>query len=310
MQHLTTLDSIHLDQSRVTIGSFDGVHLGHQAIIRQLVQDARAAGAPAVVVTFFPHPAVILRGLNGPYYLTSPEERATLLAQLGIDTVITLKFDHDLATQTPEEFLQMLSTHLGLRRLWVGYDFALGRNRSGNVETLKQLGERMNFSVEVVQTIINHNGEAISSSNIRRWLAEGNVKLAARLLGRWYSVAGQIVHGDGRGKGLGIPTANLDFWPERVLPASGVYATWAWLGQQRFISVTNVGLRPTFADQPPRPRVEAHILDFEQDIYGREVRLEFIEYLRPEQRFASAAELVKQIHEDIAHTREVLSNAP
>ncbi len=310
MQHLTTLHNVHLEQSRVTIGSFDGVHRGHQSIIRQLVQEAQSAAAPAAVVTFFPHPAIVLRGPNTVFYLTSPEERAALLAGLGVDVVVTLPFDRELASQSPPEFMQMLSDHLGLRQLWVGNNFALGRNRSGNIETLKQIGEQMNFSVEVVQPIINGNGELISSSNIRRLLAEGDVQRAAELLGRWYAVAGKIIHGDGRGKSLGIPTANLDFWPERALPARGVYATRFWWGQQSFQAVTNVGVNPTFANQPPRPRVETHVMDFNQDLYGQEARLEFITHLRPEQRFASAAELVQQIQADVTHAREVLTHVP
>ncbi|NMC80140.1 MAG: bifunctional riboflavin kinase/FAD synthetase [Chloroflexi bacterium] len=308
MQHLTTLHNVHLEQSRVTIGSFDGVHRGHQSIIHQLVQEAQSAVAPAVVVTFFPHPAIVLRGPNTVFYLTTPEERAALLADLGVDVVVTLPFDHELASQSPQEFMQMLSDHLGLRRLWVGNNFALGRNRSGNIETLKQIGEQMNFSVEVVQPIINGNGELISSSNIRRLLAEGDVQRAAELLGRWYAIAGKIIHGDGRGKSLGIPTANLGFWPERALPARGVYATRFWWGQQSFSAVTNVGVNPTFANQPPRPRVETHVMDFNQDLYGQEARLEFIAHLRPEQRFGSAAELVEQIQADVAHAREVLAH--
>lgn len=308
MEHLTTLHNVHLEQSRVTIGSFDGVHRGHQSIIRQLVQEAQSSAAPAVVVTFFPHPAIVLRGPNTVFYLTTPEERAALLAGWGIDMVITLPFDRELANQGPQEFMQMLSDHLGLHRLWVGNNFALGRNRSGNIETLKQIGEQMNFSVEVVQPIINGNGEMISSSNIRRLLAEGNVQQAAEQLGRWYAIAGQIVHGDGRGKGLGIPTANFDFWPERALPANGVYATRFWLGRQSYPAVTNVGVNPTFANQPSRPRIETHVIDFNQDLYGREARLDFIAHLRPEYRFASAAELVQQIQADVMHAREVLAH--
>jgi riboflavin kinase/FMN adenylyltransferase len=310
MQHLRSLETLAIKSAWVTIGSFDGVHRGHQQIIQELVAHAHRAGVPAVVVTFYPHPAVILRGIEKPYYLTSPDERAALLGQLGVDTIVTLPFDRELAALEAIDFIRPLSTHLGMSSLWVGYDFALGRNRGGNVPALEQLGRELGYTLRVIPPVTTLQGGPVSSSQVRALLDAGNVTQAAALLGRWYDLPGQVVHGDGRGQGLGFPTANLYIWPQRLLPTAGVYATWAWVGQQRLPSVTNIGLRPTFANQAPEPRVEAHLLDYTADLYGKNIRLEFVEFLRPEQRFPGIPALLEQIGRDVTQSREVLSHVP
>lgn len=308
MQHLNSLDHLRLDHTWATIGSFDGVHRGHQAIIHNMVAGAHQAGAKAVVVTFFPHPAVVLRGPQGPFFLTTPDERAKLLEELGVDVVVTLHFDRQMAALSAEEFMRKIHDHLGLRRLFVGFDFALGRGREGNVERLRQLGEQMGYTLEVTQSI-EIGGETVSSSRIRALLTHGSVDEAATLLGRPYSLTGEVIHGDGRGRSLGIPTANISVWQERIIPAVGVYATWAVVDGERLPSVTNIGVRPTFENQPVFARVETHLMDFDRDLYGKSVKLEFIQYLRREQRFPSVEHLLEQIHQDIQQSREVLAHA-
>jgi len=308
MQHLYSLENLHLKSTWVTIGAFDGVHRGHQALIRPLVEATHQAGREVVVLTFFPHPVVVLRGLHGPFYLNSPEERAELLGGLGVDYVVTLNFNRQVAAFSAREFIELAAEHLGLERLWVGYDFALGRSRQGDIPTLSKLGQEFGYQVEVISQV-NLQGEVISSSRIRGLVGQGDVSQASRLLGHWYSIAWRVMHGDGRGKSLGIPTANLDYSPERILPAFGIYATWAWIDGVRFPSVTNVGIRPTFKNINNNVQIEAYLMDFDRDIYDTIIRLEFVEYLRQEERFETIQALVDQMHNDIQRAREVLSNA-
>jgi riboflavin kinase / FMN adenylyltransferase len=309
MDHYYSLEHLHLNNAWVTIGSFDGVHIGHQSIISQMVSAAHAAQDPAAVITFHPHPAEVLRGDQGPLYLTSPDERAALLADMGVDATITLTFDHALADLTAEEFIAQIDSRLGLRQLWLGPDFALGHNRQGTIPVLQQLGSKYDYEVHIVPIINSENGK-ISSRQIRSYLQEGKVALAAIMLGRPYSIVGDVVRGDGRGKGIGIPTANLEVWQKRILPANGVYATRTYIENQAFPSVTNIGIRPTFENQPVAARIETHLLDFDQDLYGQSLRLEFIETIRPEKRFSSIEALVSQIHQDIEKAREVLDYGP
>lgn len=309
MQHHLSLADLSLDGAWVTIGSFDGVHRGHQVILNQMVHGAHAAGRPAVVVTFFPHPVVVLKGIQGPIYLTSDEERTRLLADLGVDHVVTLAFDQELASQTAGQFMQNLADHLHLSRLIVGYDFALGHGRQGNIPTLRQLGADLGYEVEVIAPS-EINGGAVSSTRIRQLISQGQVVEATQLLGRWYRLSGKVVHGDGRGRSIGIPTANLSVWSERVIPATGVYATLASIHGHSIPSVTNIGLRPTFEANAALPRIEAFLIDYDEDLYGMNLQLDFIKFLRPEQRFSSPNALIEQIHQDILNAREVLPYVP
>ena len=309
MQYYRSLDELSLEGAWVTIGAFDGVHRGHQAILNTLVQGAHASGKPAVVVTFFPHPAIVLRGLQGPFYLTSPEERAQLMTEIGIDHVVTLTFNRELASHTAEDFMTELADHLHLSRLVVGHDFALGRGRAGDVHELRHLGEGLGYEVDVISAA-TINSLLVSSTRIRDLIAQGQVNEAALQLGRWYSIAGRVIHGDGRGRQIGIPTANLSIWSERIIPARGVYATLAWIHNQAIPAVANIGLRPTFETNTTLARVETHLLDTEEDLYGMELKLEFIKFLRPEKRFPSVRALVDQIQLDIQNAREVLPYVP
>ena len=305
MLHHTSLKGLHLQGVWLTIGSFDGVHRGHQAILHKLVAGAQAAGAPAVVLTFFPHPSIVLRGRSGPFYLTSPEERAVLLGQQGVDHVITFKFDKTFASQTARGFVQTLYDHLELRHLCIGPDFALGRGREGDLPFLQNMGKELDFSINVMRPIL-YRGQAVSSSRIRSALSAGDVQLAKALLGRHYQVHGEVVAGDGRGRTIGIPTANLDVWAERLLPKSGVYACLVCLDGQTYRAVANIGVRPTFENQEALPRLEVHLLDYAGDLYGKDLTVRFVSRLRDEQRFPNIQALVDQIQADISKAKKIL----
>lgn len=258
-----------------------------------------------MVVTFFPHPLVVLKGIEGPFYLSSPHERAALLAELRVDAVITLTFNREMAALTARQFMAMLNQSLNLNRLWVGENFALGRGREGNVSTLKRLGEEMGYQVEVISPV--QMGEnLISSTQIRAWLAEGAVDLAEEGLGRRYRLSGRVVHGDGRGRQMGIPTANVAVSEQRIVPAVGVYAVYGWLDGKRWPGVANIGFRPTFDSPATSPRLEVLLLDLDEDLYGQEMGVEFVARLRGEQRFPSAEALLAQIQQDKLAARKIL----
>ncbi len=309
MRTLTDLTTIHLENSWVTIGSFDGVHLGHQALINELVKTAHSHGEYAVVITFFPHPMVVLRNIPMPFYLTTPEEKKLLMAEMGVDALITLNFNQHLANLTAREFVTLLKDHLGMKELWIGQGFALGKNRQGNVETLEILGRELGFEVKVNE-LMQVGPYTISSSQIRQALAMRQVDKVAEMLGRLYRVTGKVVHGEGRGKGLGYPTANIEYDPFKLIPANGIYATWSWWKSKRFPSVTNIGLRPTFNMGDLKPTIEPFFVDFDQDLYNETLTLEFLKYLRPEEKFTTVEDLKRRIQQDVEDANEVFSHAP
>jgi riboflavin kinase/FMN adenylyltransferase len=306
MQLFSSLDNTHTDGVWLTIGSFDGVHRGHQEIIRRLVAGAQAHAVPAVVLTFYPHPAVVLRGSNGPFYLSSPNERAEIIGGLGVDIVILQRFDRQLADTSARDFIMRLKERLGLRHLLVGHDFTLGRGREGDIPTLNRLGKEFSFEVEVHQPVLR-DGQVISSSQIRSALTDGNVERAQQLLGRAYRLTGEVVPGDGRGRTIGIPTANLKTWSEQLLPSTGVYACQAHIRDKVFRAATNIGVRPTFDGTSTFLHVEAHLLEFQGDLYGQKVHLDFLTRLRGEQKFPNVQALVAQIQEDITRTRQLVT---
>lgn len=305
MQHYWSVDGLSLQRSWITIGTFDGIHLGHQAIIRELVGGARREGLPTVVITFHPHPAVVLKKRDQSFYLTNPEVRAELLGELGVDFVVSYPFTEQVAEMSAHEYIDHLHSHLNFEKLIVGFNFALGKGREGDVPTLSRLGDAYGFSVQAVAPVTN-DGEVISSSQVRSRLAEGQVDRVAKYLGRPYQLSGAVIPGDGRGRLIGIPTANVDVWAEQALPKAGVYACKALVTGHIRDSVANIGFRPTFENTPVQPRVEAHILDFREDLYGKEVSLDFVQRLRDERKFNSAEELVTQINQDILRAREIL----
>ena len=306
MTHFHSLDEVQLQgASVVSIGVYDGVHRGHQRLLRELVKQAHDLGQRAVVISFFPHPDVVLRGVVGRYYLTSPQERAQLLEALGVDVVLTLAFDERLRQMRAADFVDQLVTRLSMRQLWVGADFALGYQREGNVAYLSALGEERGYRVRPVELVTySEAGEVISSTSIRELLLQGRVALARDWLGRSYSVSGKVVRGDGRGRMIGFPTANLEIWEELVIPLNGVYAGWATVRGQRYAAVTNVGTRPTF--DGVSVRVEPHLLDFDDDIYGEALCVTFEERLRAEQKFSGIDALRAQLKQDVAAARAAL----
>lgn len=320
-QHVYDLTQVQLDRpAHVTIGSFDGVHRGHQYIIRQLIEAARASDALAVVLTFYPHPSVVLGRQKPPFYINSPEEKAQLLAELGVDLIVTHPFNEEVRHIRAHEFVDLLCRHLCMSDLWIGHDFALGYQREGNAARLRELGQEKGYRLHVIDQPVMWRGEIVSSSRVRRALAAGDVEEAMGCLGRPFRLPGVVIEGVHRGKRLGIPTANLAVWDERAIPANGVYACWATLspdpspatiGQsaQRHPAVVNIGVRPT-VETSGKQTVEAHLLDFESDLYGQTLVLDFIARLRDEQRFASVDALVTQIRQDIAQAREILARAP
>ncbi len=304
--HLLSIVDAALQNAWLTIGTFDGVHIGHQEIIRGLVAGAHAEGAPAVVLTFHPHPAVVVRGRKGAFYLTLPDERAALLGELGVDVVITQPFDLQVAATSAPGFLQTLKERLGLCQLWVGHDFALGHARSGNVDVLRQLGAQLGYQLHVISPVW-FSDQVVSSSQVRALLGAGQVRQASQLLGRPYRLSGQVTHGDKRGRTIGVPTANLDPGDEKLVPGKGVYACLAEIEGRQWPAATNIGVRPTFDGQDPLPYIEAHLLDFSGDLYGKTVQLSFLEHLRDEQRFVDTEALVEQIQQDIQQTRFVVA---
>ena len=304
-QMLATIHQASLGDAWLTIGTFDGVHLGHQEIISGLAAGAHAAGLQAVVITFHPHPLSIVRHRHSPHLLTLPEERARYLGEAGADLVITQPFDAQIANTSAVDFLTLLKEHFNFSHLRVGYDFAFGHHREGNLERLRELEGAFGYSLEVVPPVKVH-GEIVSSRKIRAMLAEGKVEQAAGMLGRSYQLSGEVVRGDGRGRTLGIPTANLHIPEEKLIPLGGVYACVAQIGPASRPAAVNIGVRPTFDGSLLPLQVEAHLLDHQEDIYGQQVSLRFIARLRGEKRFANVQELVAQIHYDVQQTRELI----
>ncbi len=308
-------DSLHL-----TIGNFDGVHRGHQALLAQLVASTQGtSNARSALLTFDPHPLSVLRPDLPLQLLTTPQERLDLAASFGIDVGIRQTFTRGVAALSARDFVTLLVENLGLTHLVVGPDFALGRGRGGTLAVLQELGEELGYTVEVMEAI-DWSGVPARSSEIRQRLREGEVERAAGLLGRLYSVCGPVQHGDERGRTIGVPTANVHAPLPKLLPANGVYATWSQLvdgrGEPvgaRYTSVTNVGVRPTVDGR--EQRVEAHLLDFpiageSSDLYNKMLCVEFVQRLRNEQRFDNLEALKTQIGRDIEQARAVFDSAP
>lgn len=309
MQHICDLADIQLERCDLTIGSFDGVHVGHQALIEKMVAHSRQYENPAVVLTFFPHPSVVLRGRKPAFYITRPQEKAELLGDLGVDYVITQPFNKELSKVSAMDFVDRLRAQLRFQDLWIGEDFALGHDRQGDRTYLANLGREIGFKLHIVAPVFM-GGEVVSSTRVREALRSGDVGRVETYLGRPFKLPGRVVVGAGRGKGLGIPTANLEIWDQRAYPRSGVYACLARIdsGQERWKSVTNIGIRPTFENNESEAVVEAHLLDFEGDLYGKEIELEFVARLRDERKFANAEALLARISRDIQRANAILDS--
>lgn len=304
MRVITDLNEAKLERDSIlTVGIFDGVHLGHRYLIEGMVKRAQEKALLAGAVTFNPHPREVLFPHEPIFYLNTLEERIGLLGALGLDYLVVIPFTPQVASTTAQAFIRSLHDHLRLQEIWVGQGFTFGYRREGDVNQLKVWGSRLGFQVHLVEPL-RVKGEPVSSSKIRALISEGRVEEAAEFLGRYPAVTGRVILGAGRGKELGFPTANLEVPEKRVVPADGVYAVRAEWGAENHPAVANVGSRPTF-DEGKR-LVEAHILDFQGDLYGEELRLEFVKRLRPERRFPSVEELVSQMHLDTSRAREVL----
>ena len=280
------------------IGFFDGVHLGHQQIIRQTITDARKHEAIALVITFDRHPNTVVAPHRVPSLIYSLPQKLRAIESLGVDTLLLIPFNKAFSEQTGEAFVRGLASDLGrVQSMCVGANFVFGHKRGGNVELLRKLGAELKFTVHGMAAL-SLDGRAVSSTRIREAIRAGELDGVSQMLGRAYSLAGPVVRGDGVGHKLGFPTANLDA-TGLALPPHGVYAVHADAGGKTYRAVLNIGLRPTLQNPQPQLRVEAHLIDFAGELYGREVEVTFVDKLRPETRFPSLAELRAQIARDI-----------
>ena len=306
MKVIRSLDKIpgELKDAFVTIGNFDGVHLGHVPILKKLIEEAHGEDKKAVVITFDPHPKKILRPDIRPFYLlTSVEEKIKLFEDIGIDGLILIPFDLNFSKMTAESFVcDILWDKLHIKKIFVGHDYSFGKSKTGNKIFLAEFGKKLGFEVDIIDAV-QLDQETISSTHLRHLILEGDVKKAARLLGRHYNVSGIVVSGKKRGSVLGIPTANIK--PDKeLIPAQGVYAVIVHLEHGFYKGVLNIGFNPTFSDTDLS--VEVFLLDFSGDIYGKKVDVLFIERIRNEVKFENPEQLVKQIRKDIEEARTIL----
>ena len=290
-------------ETLLTIGVFDGVHAGHRYLLETLQQQAAEKNLLSGVVTFNPHPQSVLHLHNQLLWLSDPEDRVKSLQKLGINLVAVLTFTPEVAQLSAQEFMSLVKKHLRMRSIMVGPDFTLGRGQEGNIHLLRALGRTMKFSVEVIPPY-TINGEVVSSTLIRQALTQGDMEKVGRLMGHYFQIGGKVIASDRRGRILGFPTANLDIKPQQALPGNGIYATITQVDDKQFHSATNIGTRPTFGEG--EKNVETHLLYYEGDLYGKEIRVEFMQKLRDEQHFPSSEELKAQIRKDIREVEAIL----
>lgn len=300
------------ERAVITIGAYDGVHIGHQAVIAQVRARATELGARSVVVTFDRHPASVVRPESAPRLLTGPEQKMELLEATGVDAVVVVPFDEQQAAESPESFVErVLVRALDTQVIVVGEDFHFGRHRDGNVDLLRKLGVEHDFEVEPLQLVPRADGidEPVSSTAIRRALAGGDIARANAMLGRPFEARGEVITGDQRGRLLGFPTANVAVPNGMFRPADGVYAGWYQRpnGDVHACAI-NLGRRPTFYEHADTSLLEAHLLDVELDLYGETARVQFTHFLRSERKFDGVDALIAQLQHDIAHARELLSS--
>ncbi len=295
--HVNTLaELVDRRPTYLALGSFDGVHRGHQAILRKMAGAANASGVRSAVLTFYPHPKRLLQNLQGRHYINTLQDRLALLLDQGVDLAIAHPFNEELRNTRAADFVDQLCESLDMRQIWGG-NFAFGYQREGTVNFLRLLSPQKGFTVQLVESMVRWDGELVSSSRIRQSLSKGALSDVNGCLGRPYSLSGDVIKGDQRGRTIGFPTANLALWDELFLPANGVYATYAWLAGQRYKAATNVGVRPTVDGR--QRQVEAHLLDFDGDLYGKNIRLQFIAHIRPEKKFSGLDALKAQIDADV-----------
>jgi riboflavin kinase/FMN adenylyltransferase len=290
----------------VAIGNFDGLHLGHQALLQKTVQRAKEKNGTSVVLTFRPHPSAILSPSQPTQLLTPFEEKRDLVAALGIDVILFVEFSKEFAHQTPAQFAEnLLAEKVGCKEVFVGERFAFGKNRSGKVSDLVTLGKKIGFEVFPQETVfLNHT--LVSSSTIRELLQAGNVGLAAKMLSRPYALEGEVLHGDGAGKRLGFATANMNL-PGRIVPKEGIYAARTTLSDNphSYDSVVYIGSKPTFHEKGT-VQIEAHLFDYDKDLYGQKIKVAFLEWIRADEKFESSLDLIKQMQRDTKKARSIL----
>jgi riboflavin kinase/FMN adenylyltransferase len=306
MQIIRHIDdpSLGLDGSSVTLGNFDGIHVGHQALIKNAVDDGQRLGLPSAVLTFEPHPLKVLAPERAPKMLLTHKDKMQLLQSLGVDLVVIQHFDRSFAAIGAEEFVRKyLVERLRAKKVWVGKDLRFGKGRAGDIDKLRVWGARLGFDVGMVEPVMVC-GERVSSSRIRELIGAGEIAGLQSMLGRCYFVSGKVVSGRRRGREIGFPTANIASRAE-IVPCDGIYATLFHLGENILPSVTSIGLNPTFGAGPRT--IESYILDFDREIYGESVKLSFIARLRDEKNFASVAALIEQIRLDVAQAEAVLA---
>ena len=287
----------------LAIGVFDGVHRGHQAVISTSTRHAHSADGTPVVVTFDPHPARILRPEEAPHLLTATQHKIALIRALGVGHLLIVKFDKNFAATSPENFVeQLVQNAKPLREICVGHEWSFGKNRAGNLDLLQKLGARFDFNVVGIPPV-KVNGTVVSSTAIRQAVEAGEFAKAASMLGREYTILGTVSGGEKLGKKIGFPTANLSAHSEQF-PPDGVYFAEAWLDGVLLHGVVNLGFRPTVSSGQPERILEIHLLDFDQDIYGKDLEIRFVRYLRPEKKFESVDALIRQIKVDVRQARE------
>ena len=293
----------------VSVGAYDGIHRGHRTVLSTLSKLAADRGLAPAVVTFDKHPAAVLRPENAPLLLTDDEQRIDLFTEIGIDYLYLLQFNEQRAATTDREFVaDVLVDRLNTKLIVVGSNFHFGNARSGSVDSLRDLGEEMGFEVIGLDLFAEDDAvEPVSSTVIRRALAGGDISAANAMLGRFYEVRGDVIQGDQRGRTIGFPTANVAYTAGRAWPAKGVYAAWATLPDgSRVQAAVNIGMRPTFHQHAEQPLLEAHLIDFDGDLYGQTLRIEFVDFLRSERRFAGIDEISEQLKKDVDNARAVL----
>lgn len=301
MKVFTRMESANnIERVAVALGTFDGVHLGHQKVICRAVELARQSGGKSTVFTFANHPLSILAPHNCPPIIISSPEKQRLLIELGVDILYSVPFNKALLRQTPVQFIDNLLALFSPSHIIIGPNYSFGYCGQGTPELLQEIGEEKGFQVEV-QKAVYLDTHMVSSTAIRTSVAQGDIEQAARLMGRPFCLSGIVIHGDKRGRTIGTPTANIQPEPEQLLPSDGVYLVYAILGTKRLPALANVGNNPTFANQ--NRRVEVHILDFQSDLYGQELRVEFCRRLRGENVYPTIRELQERISIDIAEAR-------
>ena len=291
-------------ETALTLGVFDGVHLGHCHLLKLLVQLTKPPLIP-LVLTFSNHPVTVLRPGTFVGNITTPEQKVGLLKAQGIEAVVSLEFTEELSQISAHDFVSILFDSLGMRGLVVGPDTALGRNREGDLDFLKKCGDEMGFWLESAEPF-SLDGSPVKSRLIRSSISQGDVAGSAKMLGRKYSVTSEVITGDQRGREMGFPTANLKMDYQTLLPNDGIYATWAVIDGVRYPSATSIGIRPTF--NLTERLVEAHLIDFNQDIYGKQLGVEFVSKLRDQEKFSGMDELIEKMNQDVADSRAILED--